>query len=485
MRQRLKKRNHIILFISCVLSAFLIVPLTVNAQNKSPTVPADHWKGTINIPGKKLSFQTHFEQEKDSLSGSITIQGTSLPLEDVVVTPSDSIFFSFTTSINVAKFKGAFASDSIITGQFQQAGYSFPFNMRPYKADSLSSQQAAAPSQTTLPPYHRKDLIIKNDSIEIGGTLTWPKDKKAGQLVIMISGSGAQNRDEEILGFKPFFQIADSLTRIGIATFRYDDRGMGKSIGNFAQTSLDMLASDVEAIITEFTDGSGQNFDEIILLGHSQGGIVGGKVAAQNKRVDKLILMASPGVSLAQNVVKQVELLNEQKNIPDSVITQNVSIQKSIFDTLRGTQNFTKIKEVLIQDYIRNYNANPDNSNTSLSNPEQFFRSKVKQELQYIQAPAYLSFLDYDPTNDLQKLDIPVLVLFGGKDTQVPVGLNKAPIEKALNEAEVKYKIDVLKNANHLFQHAQTGAASEYGKLENVFVDTFLQTIKHWIKKDY
>ena len=331
--------------------------------------------------------------------------------------------------------------------------------MTRYNANHNTSQSIAAdPTQTTRPLYHRKDLIIKNNTIDIGGTLTWPKDQKANTLVIMISGSGAQNRDATmapVSDFKPFALLADSLTTADLATFRYDDRGVGKSTGNFAETTLDMLASDVEVIITEFTDGSGPNFDEIILLGHSQGGVIGGKVAVENNRVDKLVLMASPGVSLSKTVIKQVELVNKQHNIPDSVITQNIKMQKAIFDTLRGSQNFSK-----------------------------FGRNISKKELNYLQSPAYFSFLDYEPTQNLCQLNIPVLVLLGGKDTQVTVEVNKRPIKKALEVAKVPYKLQVFKNANHPFQKAKTGQAEEYNSLPNEFVEGFSSTISQWLKEE-
>src|SRR5699024_63839 len=177
-----------------------------------------------------------------------------------------------------------------------------------------------------------KELIIKNDSIDIGGTLTWPENKETPQLVIMISGSGAQDRDESlpITDFKPFAALADSLTMAGIATFRYDDRGIGKSTGNFEDTTPDMLASDVEAIIHYFEYEADQHFDQIILLGHSQGGVVGGKVAAENKAVDKLILIASPGVTLKRVLREQVVQPAEKISIDREIIRQELDGRENL-----------------------------------------------------------------------------------------------------------------------------------------------------------
>ena len=412
---------------------------------------AGYWKGHIDLQGQKLTIKTHFTQDNSSYSGTIDIpqQGaTGIQLQQIDVTKHDSVFFKFMAGPgNAASFEGVISNDSSITGTFHQNGMRFPFTL---------SQYSPKPKPTL--PYGHKEIIIQKDSLKIGGTLTWPQKIKTEKLVIMISGSGAQDRDATLVPvstFKPFARLADSLTRSGLATFRYDDRGIGQSSGNFTNTSLEMLASDVEAIIAKFSTGKGQIFDEIILLGHSQGGIVGGKVAAHSELVDKLILMASPGVSLAQTVVEQVELLNKQQSIPDSIVTQKVQLQKAIFDTLRNSQDFSKFDQNIPQN-----------------------------ELNYLQSPAYFSLLDYQPTKDLQQLQIPVLVLMGGKDTQVTVQSNKKPIEQALEKAGTSYQITTFEEANHVFQQAKTGSVNEYGELPNKFVKGVSSTISQWIKEE-
>lgn len=306
-------------------------------------------------------------------------------------------------------------------------------------------------------PYNHKDLIIKNDSVDIGGTLTWPKDEKADQMVIMISGSGAQDRDatmKPVSDFKPFAVLADSLTDAGIATFSYDDRGVDKSTGNFGNATLDILASDMNAIITDLTSRPNHNFKEILLLGHSQGGVVAGKVAAKNNSVDKLILMASTGVSLKEVVRFQVQQAFAPLNLDEA--------------QEKYRQQFKAVQLA----------AGADSTQVSAVAQRQAAQLRAT-----FSAPQTQSLLFYNPANDLKELDIPVLVLFGGKDTQVTVEMNKEPIEKVLESGNAKHQTEIFTAANHLFQKANTGQVQEYGSLENKFIEGFTTTIADWIKK--
>src|SRR5699024_4893871 len=278
-------------------------------------------------------------------------------------------------------------------------------------------------------PYHHKDIIIKNDTIAIGGTLTWPKDKKAKQLVIMISGSGAQDRDESlpITDFEPFATLADSLTTAGLATFRYDDRGVNKSTGDFAETTLDMLASDVETIIEYFTNKSDHIFDQIILLGHSQGGIVGGKVATKDAAVDKLILMASTGVKLKKVIHFQVRRALAQNGFSQKQIEKEFAARQELYEALKQQKNVKEAKNRYSQALLNSLQKIAK-SQQNAEDLHQAAQQETKSLIASYTTPQFRSLYSYVPTKDLQRLDIPVLVLFGGKDTQVSVEMNKAPI---------------------------------------------------------
>lgn len=463
------------------LLLFVVLAQPLHAQ----TPLAGHWEGYIDIMGNHLTIKTHFKQSDNQLTGTIDIpqQGaTGLNLQKISRPRNDSVSFGFPAGPGYASFAGTFKGDSTISGTFTQHGQQFPFQL---KRSGQVTAETESRTQAKL-PYHHKELVIKHDFIAIGGTLTWPENRSSGQLVILISGSGAQDRDESLkplTNFTPFAALADSLTRYGVATFRYDDRGIGQSTGNFSQTTLDMLASDVEAIIGYFSGSDSQHhFQHIILLGHSQGGIVGGKVAAEDHRVDKLILMASTGVPLKQVSDYQVRQALAQAGASQKQIEDEMAARQQLYKALQKQQHVDEAKRHHTEQFLellRSIQGSQQDAQT--------LRQQARKETQGLDAgytnSQFQSLYSYDPTRDLNKLDIPVLVLFGGKDTQVPVEMNKPPVEQALESAGAPYQMKVFDQANHLFQKAKTGQVQEYGKLDNAFVDGFISTIVGWIKE--
>ncbi|WP_138432147.1 alpha/beta hydrolase [Fodinibius saliphilus] len=329
--------------------------------------------------------------------------------------------------------------------------------------------------------FNQKELIIKDNSTKIGGTLTWPKNSSPNAIVIMISGSGAQDRDETmnpISNFKPFALLADSLTSGGLATFRYDDRGIGASTGSFSDATLDTLASDVETIIKYFHKKDTPSFSEIILLGHSQGGLVGEKVAVKNRSVNKLILMASAGIPLQKILRHQVQRAFSRAFIDSVLAAKEINAREQLMD---ATKNDTNIDEAQKR-YRTQFAAIQRSVGIDSSRASQIAQKQARQLTKVYRSPQLQSLLYYDPVIDLKKLDIPVLILFGGKDTQVTVEMNKPPMKEAMESTGVPYQIEVFPNANHPFQKAKTGDLQEYGQLKHHFVDGFTSTIIEWIK---
>lgn len=461
--------------IKIFLSAIILLLIVTAAATQAQPRFAGDWKGSINIPGNTLPITVHLEQDSKTLTGSIDVQGTTLPLENITTASPDSVFFEFVTSVNTAHFKGALQGDSIIAGQFLQAGYTFPFQLQ--RGDIITE---TAKNDTVPLPYHRKDLTIKNDSITIGGTLTWPKETDTKTLVIMISGSGAQDRDETLTpvsDFKPFALLADSLTAGGVATFRYDDRGVGASTGSFGNATLSDLTSDVNAVIHYFKNESEHRFDRILLLGHSQGGVVGGNVAAENTAVDGLILMASTGVPLKDVMEFQVRQAFEQAGINSALIEQEIKGRKKLMRAVLENNNISEAQK----QYQHQFEALQHSAGVDSAHAATLAEQQTQKLTAAFRSSQLRSLLYYDPTTDLKKLDIPVLVLFGGKDTQVAVAMNKPPIKEALAAAKTSHKIIVFDHANHLFQRATTGTFSEYGSLPNKFINGFTRAILTWV----
>ncbi|QCK15596.1 alpha/beta hydrolase family protein [Mangrovivirga cuniculi] len=325
------------------------------------------------------------------------------------------------------------------------------------------------------------DLVIKLENVSIGGTLIMPSNLKTNSLVIMSSGSGPQDRDETLEGFKIFKVIAEHLASKGIASFRYDDRGVGVSTGDFVNSTLDNHSKDLEGIMDYFKTKNKHSFKSFILFGHSQGGILAGKVAVENASVKKLILMAAPAVPLVEVVLYQVRQDYNQTNISNSLIEADVSAHNKLMWAIEDGKAIKEANQLFLQttETIL-YEINSETKVDSSAIKEQAIAKAETYKMIY-GLPSLTSYLYYDPASDLEKLSIPVLSLFGGLDYQVPIHQNKDVLENALLKSGAPYKFITFDKANHYFQEARTGKREEYAILEKNFVPDFLKKISDWI----
>lgn len=326
------------------------------------------------------------------------------------------------------------------------------------------------------------DLIIQADDVKIGGALTIPTNIKTSALVIMSSGSGDQDRDETLEGFKIFKVIAHHLASKGIASFRYDDRGVGESTGDFVNSTIDDHAKDLKGIMDYFKTNKKHPFNDFILFGHSQGGILAGKVTVGNESVKKVILMGAPSVPLIEVVTYQVRQDYEHTDLPKNLIEADVSTHNKLMRAIEDDKN--------IDDAYQLFRQTTESILFEISSSEDVVDSlKIKQqaiakadEFKTIYGlPSLTSFLYHDPSKDYEQLKVPVLSLFGGLDFQVPIHQNKDRMENALLKSGTEYQFFTFDNANHFFQQATTGSKDEYAILEKKFVDGFLDGISNWI----
>ena len=453
---------------------FIWIVVSVFGVQAQPSIVGE-WKGAINIQGQQLGVIFDIEGQPGDLSGTLDIpqQGAMGLSLTRVEQKSDSVFVTFFTGQGNGDFFGTFSSNSLISGTYSQGPASFPFEIKK-QVDS---------GEPGIEPGRGEDLVIQGNDVEIGGTLVYPEAVNEAPLVILISGSSAQNRDSNIFEFKIFAEIAEHLKSNGIASFRYDDRQIGESTGNFMNTTLDMLADDVDAIIDYLTTMKGKTFGDVILLGHSQGGVVAGKVAAENDKVDRLILMASTGVPLKDILRFQVKQGFGEGIHDEGDVEKEISLREEMMVAIRDGEDMEEAKQKYLEHYKSMLEKLPEEQKSGLPDIDTFVQQQVQQLAGYYSTRQTQSLLFYDPAKDLAELDIPVLVLFGGKDTQVTEEMNRAPIENALEEAGTEYQVDVLPEANHLFQDANSGQVSEYAMLDKAFVDEFLETISEWIVK--
>lgn len=454
--------------------ALLFLLFTISETVVAQPSLSGTWEGSITIEGQELGVIFNIEGEAGNYSGTLDIpeQGASdLPLIYVVM-QGDSVSTAFNTGTGMGEFEGQLASQNRIEGTYTQSGSSFPFRVERQNPSTVD----------VVEPGTGEEMIIRNEEVDIAGTLVVPEGVNQSPVVILLSGSGAQNRDSEIAGFRPFADIAEHLKSQGIASFRFDDRQIGESTGNFSEASLSALASDANSVIQFLQDSTDTQFGEIILLGHSQGGIVAGEVAQSNPDVDQLVLMASPAVSMMRILRFQVRQSYEQIDLPDEAIENEIEAREDLMRAISSGEGVDTARDLYKNAYREVLNSLSEEQLQAIpEDRESFIERQVNQLVSYYSTPQMRSLLFYDPAEDLSELSIPVFALFGGKDTQVSADLNEEPVREALNEAGTEFEITVIENANHLFQEAETGDVSEYSTLDKEFINGFLTTLSEWI----
>jgi pimeloyl-ACP methyl ester carboxylesterase len=331
-------------------------------------------------------------------------------------------------------------------------------------------------------PYNEEEIQFNNGNMTFAGTLTTPKTRSRHPALILITGSGPENRDEEIVGFKPFRILADHLTRHGIAVLRYDDRGVGGSTGGNTNPTTADFADDVESAVNFLKHRSDINTKQIGLCGHSEGGIVAAIVAARSSDIGFIVLMAGTAVSGDKIMSWQVEQLGRAAGTDEKEIQDNLASQNKVYAVVRSGKGWDDVREELKRSVEKEVQRLPDAQRKAISDEKAFIAAQVEQQVKGLQTPWFRYFIDFDPAPTLAKVKCPVLALFGELDTQVAVALNKAPMEKALNNGgNNDFTIRVLPKANHLFRSATTGLPSEYATLNKEFVSGFLDEIANWI----
>lgn len=331
------------------------------------------------------------------------------------------------------------------------------------------------------PGFTEVDLVIRANGVDIGGTLTLPAQPKTNALVIMSSGSGQQDRDETLDGFKIFRGIAEHLGSEGIASFRFDDRGVGASTGDFVNSTLDDLSADIDGVMDFFTSHEDHPFSEFILFGHSMGGIVVGHTAVAHPDVKQVILMAAPAVPLMDVIFFQIREEYAGIEIDKALIEAEVSAHNRLMSAISNGEDLTEVLQGFYDHTLAVLSALPPHQTLSPEEVEAMARDKTKEFEIVYELPSIASFLYHDPASSYEQLQVQVLGLFGGKDLQVTIDQSKDSLEKALLRAPTSYHLATFHHANHYFQRAETGQRDEYGQLDKAFVEGFLDEISSWI----
>ena len=436
------------------------------------------WNGSLTIGPQTLRITVRFTTSETGLRATIDIpqQGaTGVQLQNVSYDDS-RVYMELPAGPGLAVFDGRQVGDSI-GGAFTQAGLGGTFFLK------RSSQAAAMPKEPPEPlPYAEEEVTFHNADITLAGTLTLPESGAPHPAVVMITGSGPQNRDEELFGFKPFHLIADHLTRNGIAVLRYDDRGVGGSTGSVSEATTEDFARDVLAAVDFLKNRSDIDPERIGLIGHSEGGIVAPLASSMSDDVAFMVLMAGTSVSGAEILIEQGALIMRASGATEADMEKQIAFQKRTFEAIRSGDGWDELAADLETRLRESIAEMPDSQRNAITDVDAYIDAQIQAQLTALQTPWLRYFLDYDPAVTLRTIDTPILALFGELDLQVPPAQNRGPLEQALRDGNhPDYTVRVLPRANHLFITATTGSPTEYATLEKVFVPEFLPLITEWI----
>lgn len=374
-----------------------------------------------------------------------------------------------------AKYVGQMSNDSLV-GTFYQNGTETPLNLGRFEGEILPPARPQTPKAPFN--YSSKDVVIKtkDDKVKLAGTLTIPEGKGPFPAAILVSGSGPQDRDEYLMGHRPFHVIADYLTRNGIAVLRYDDRGVGKSTGVFATATSFDFADDAEAAHSFLKKQSKIDKTKVGIIGHSEGGLIAPIVASRKSDVGFIILLAGPSVSGRDIIIDQQELimLASGEDSLEVQKTKQSSIQVMDFIAENHTkENLVDLLATKIEELNKELNAEI---------PKAYSPKSYARQVAFSFGSAWMkTFILTNPQDYLTKTNCPILALYGEKDLQVSVRANEEQMRKVLDGKE-KSEVVVFKNLNHLFQHADLGIPSEYQAIEETISVDVLQKMTSWIK---
>ncbi|MBI3111195.1 MAG: alpha/beta hydrolase [Ignavibacteriales bacterium] len=455
------------------------------AQQKDPSPAIGVWQGTLAAGQSKLRLVIKITASEDgTLKGSLDSpdQGASdIPASGVQIS-GDSVVVMM-NSIHGA-YEGVLGSgkDSL-HGTWKQGGMSFPLSL----ARSGSVPEIRRPQIPAKPyPYGEEEVSYENKAagVRLTGTLTLPREtgpeglKGPFPAVILITGSGPQDRDESLFGHKPFLVLADFLTRRGIAVLRVDDRGIGGSTGSVMQSTTADFAGDVQAGIRFLKQRADIDKKRIGLIGHSEGGIVAPLVAAESPDVAFIVLMAGTGLTGEEILVLQTDLIARAAGTTEEEIRKTLARNQQLYSILKSESDSIKLAEKL----TTHLQSTWDEWGKGYQKQGLEMEKAITPQVRQMTSLWFRFFLTFDPRATLMKVRCPVLAINGEKDLQVPPVENLREIGKALRDGgNTRVTIKELPGLNHLFQTSKTGSPTEYGSIEETMSPSALGVIGEWI----
>ena len=439
---------------------------------------AGSWQGELDAGVAKLRTVLNFEGGGDGLTGelvSVDQGGARVPLKDVTLKGRR---VSFAAPAAAASFAGEMTADgSRIDGTFSQGGRKMGLSVGRLAGEAETPRRPQEPDGPL--PYEARDVTFPGggEGVTLAGTLTVPPGEGPFPAVALLTGSGPQDRDEAVMGHRPFLVLADHLTRSGVLVLRFDDRGVGESTGSFGKATVADFADDAAAAVAFLLKQPEVDASRLGLVGHSEGGLSGPMAAAETGDVKFLVLLAAPGVPMSELLVRQAADAVRTAGGDEAAAARQAEVQRRALAVVRDLEGpddpgVAKLRAVFeesratMPEALRDGNADAAVADAVRLATTDWFRGLVRA----------------DPRDVLRRIGVPVLALNGGKDVQVAADENLPAIAAALREGgNGDVTTRAFPDLNHLFQHAETGAVSEYATIEETFAPEVLEVISDWI----
>jgi len=454
------------------LSFVLLATTSLSAQ------VAGDWLGALDVGPTKLRLGLHVEKTGDGSLGATLDsidQGAKIPVDTAV-------FESGTLRLSLkaigASYEGTLNAEGALEGTWSQGPKKLPLVFRRQEAPFALNR----PQLPKAPfPYESREVAFQSEAgnVRLAGTLLLPAGEGPFPAVALVTGSGPQDRDETLMGHKPFLVIADALARRGIASLRWDDRGAGASAGDHMGSTVDDFAADARAAVAFLRSRPEVDGKAIGIVGHSEGGLTAPMVAVADKSLAFLVLLAPPGEPLRSLLVRQTRALYHLQGIDEKLIDRALAVQAEDLELIADPS----LTVDRLQEKLRALSATRRQQFTEEERARLGINADaIEGNIRVATTAWFRSLTRQDPAANLRNVKIPVLALFGEKDFQVDAPVNAEAVRAALAAAKnPDHEVRTFPGLNHLFQHANTGGMDEYATIEETFAPEALTTIGDWI----